>query len=185
MKREDIKSKIEGITDAQLDWLMDEHGKDINAEKNKSTDLQGKLEAVSAQLKTAQDGLKAFEGVDVSALNGKITELQNKLTAQEEAFRFDSLLDGAIRDGKGRNVKAIRSLLDLDALKASKDQTADIKAALEKCKAENAWAFEGTEADPANKTGMQTGGEHGTGGGASSETLAGEISSILYGTKSE
>ena len=33
MKREDVKAKIPGITDEQLNWLMDENGSDINAEK--------------------------------------------------------------------------------------------------------------------------------------------------------
>ena len=37
------------------------------------------LESVRGPLKTAEDGLKAFEGVDVQDLQGKITALQNDL----------------------------------------------------------------------------------------------------------
>ena len=33
MKREDVKAKIPGITDEQLNWLMSENGADINREK--------------------------------------------------------------------------------------------------------------------------------------------------------
>ena len=33
MKREDVKNKIPGITEEQLNWLMHENGADINREK--------------------------------------------------------------------------------------------------------------------------------------------------------
>jgi len=33
MKREDVKNKIPGITEEQLDWIMTENGADINREK--------------------------------------------------------------------------------------------------------------------------------------------------------
>ena len=35
MKREEVKNKIPGITDEQLDWLMGENGRDVTAEKPK------------------------------------------------------------------------------------------------------------------------------------------------------
>ena len=44
MKREEVKAKIPGITDEQLDWIMGENGKEINAEKNKATGLQALLD---------------------------------------------------------------------------------------------------------------------------------------------
>ena len=33
MKRENVKTKIPGITEEQLNWLMQENGADINREK--------------------------------------------------------------------------------------------------------------------------------------------------------
>ena len=41
MKREEVKNKIPGITDEQLDWLMGENGRDVTAEKTKAASLQG------------------------------------------------------------------------------------------------------------------------------------------------
>ena len=166
MKREEVRAKLAGITDEQLDWIMSENGRDINAEKEKAKTLQTDLDNARQQLKTAQDGLKAFDGVDVADLKGQITTLQTKLTEQADAFAFDTALDGAIRDAKGRDVKAIRGMLDVAALKASKDRTADIKAALESLAKEKAWAF-----DTAQSTGVTvtTGAEHGTGGSAGDE----------------
>lgn len=62
MKREDVKNKIPGITEEQLNWIMQENGNDVNREKAAATALQAQLDNANAQLKTAQDGLKAFEG---------------------------------------------------------------------------------------------------------------------------
>ena len=142
MKREDVKNKIPGITDEQLNWIMQENGADINREKSAATALQTQLDNANAQLKTAQDGLKAFEGVDVADLKGQITKLQGQLTDQAAGFAFDAALDGAIRDAKGRDVKAIRSMLDLEKLKSSTNRDSDIKTALDALVKDKAWAFD-------------------------------------------
>lgn len=174
MKREDVKAKIPEITDEQLDWLMNEHGQDVTREQGKLADLQSKVDDLTGQLNTAKDGLKAFEGVDVDDLRGKIEKLQGDLQAQADAFAFDSALDGAIREAKGRDVKAIRGMLDLEALKASKDRSSDIKEALSNLAKEKAWAFDTGEVR------VSTGGEHGTGGETGSQTFADEIASALF-----
>lgn len=156
MKREDVKQKIPGITDEQLQWLMDENGADVTREKKRAGDLQAELDTAKAQLKTAQDGLAAFDGVDVADLKGQIAKLQGQLADQADSFAFDSALDGAIRDAHGRDVKAIRGMLDVDALKASKDRTADIKAALDALTKEKAWAF---DAAPGGYPNVRDGGD--------------------------
>ena len=54
MKREDVKNKIPGITDEQLNWLMQENGADINREKSATTALTAlglELKAVIEQLR--------------------------------------------------------------------------------------------------------------------------------------
>lgn len=122
MKREDVKNKIPGITDEQLNWIMQENGADINREKSAATALQTQLDNANAQLKTAQDGLKAFEGVDVAGLQEQVTKLKADMKAQAEGFAFDNALDTAILSRKGRSVKAVRALLDLDALKGSAEE---------------------------------------------------------------
>lgn len=151
MKREEVKNKIPGITDEQLDWLMGENGRDVTAEKTKAASLQGQVDDLTKQLNTAKDGLKAFEGVDVADLKGQITKLQGQLTDQADSFAFDAALDGAIRD-----VKAIRGMLDVAALKASKDRTSDIKTALDALVKGKAWAF---DAAPGGYPNVKDGGE--------------------------
>ena len=68
------------------------------------------------------------------------------------------MLKDAITAAKGRSDKAIRALLDVDALKASKNQTADLKAALEKLKQDSGYLFESDETPPPYAAGTGTGG---------------------------
>ena len=179
MKREDVKQKIPGITDEQLQWLMDENGADVTREKKRAGDLQATLDTVKGQLKTAQDGLAAFDGVDVKDLQSQIAKLKNDLQTQADGYAFDAALDTAIRDARGRSVRAIRGMLDVEALKASKDRTADIRAALDELAKNSAWAFE-PESTPPAVTGVtvSTGAEHGAGGGAGTDGVAAAFASL-------
>lgn len=162
MKREDVKNKIPGITDEQLNWIMQENGTDINREKSAATALQTQLDNANAQLKTAQDGLKAFDGVDVAGLQEQVTKLKADMKAQAEGFAFDNALDTAILGRKGRSVKAVRALLDLDALKGSADRSTDIAKALDDAAKANPWAFgDVQDGEKKNAGTYSTGAEHG------------------------
>ena len=162
MKREDVKNKIPGITDEQLNWIMQENGADINREKSAATALQTQLDNANAQLKTAQDGLKAFDGVDVAGLQEQVTKLKADMKAQAEGFAFDNALNAAIMSKKGRSVKAVRALLDLDALKGSADRSTDIAKALDDAAKANPWAFGDVQDGEKKNVGTySTGAEHG------------------------
>ena len=71
-------------------------------------------------------------------------------------FAFDNALNTAILGKKGRSVDAVRALLDLDALKGSKDRTTDINKALEDAVKANPWAFGDTQ--PAGYPNVKDGG---------------------------
>ena len=142
MKREDVKKQIPGITEEQLNWVMQANGEDINREKSAAAALQTQLDNANAQLKTAQDGLKAFEGKKKpEEYEAELTKLKADMKAQADGFAFDNALNTAIMGKKGRSVKAVRALLDLDALKGSKDRSTDISQALEEAAKANPWAF--------------------------------------------
>ena len=132
MKREDVKAKLPGITDEQLNWLMSENGADINREKTVAEQFKTQFENAQAQLKTAQDGLAKFDGKKTpDEYEAELTKLRGDMQAQADGFAFDSALNTAIMGKKGRSVKAVRALLDMEALKSSKDRTTDIDKALE------------------------------------------------------
>lgn len=153
MKREflqNLKIGDQPLTKEIIDAIMDENGRDIEAAKKPFADY----EHIKEQLKTAQEGLKAFEGVDVAKLQGEITTLQGKLNDKDKEWQdkldgmaFDGKIKDAITAAKGKSAKAIAALLDLEVLRASKNQEADIKTALEALKKESGYLFE-TEQDP-------------------------------------
>ena len=141
---------------------MQENGADINREKSAATALQTQLDNANAQLKTAQDGLKAFDGVDVAGLQEQVTKLKADMKAQAEGFAFDNALNAAIMSKKGRSVKAVRALLDLDTLKGSADRSTDIAKALDDAAKANPWAFgDVQDGEKKNAGTYSTGAEHG------------------------
>lgn len=178
MKRDDVKAKFPNMTDEDIQWLMDQHGASLTREQAKVTAIQAQLDTANVQLQTAQDGLKAFEGVNVDDLKSQITKLQQKLDEQAADFAFNNELDTAIRTANGKNTKAIRGMLDVEALRSSKNRAEDIKSALEALVKSDPWAF-GAAAPAAGGMTVQTGGGHGDGGGAG-DTLFGEISAALF-----
>lgn len=152
MKREflqNIKVGDQVLPKEVIDAILDEHSRSIGTIKAENDNLK-------TQLQTAKDGLKAFEGVDVKDLQGQITRLQQDLADKDTAHKtelanmaFDRALEGAITAAKGRNPKAIKALLDVDTLKASKNQEADIKTALEALQKDSGYLFD-TDPVPPN-----------------------------------
>ena len=66
MKRKFLEDM--GLSKEQVDSIMDENGRDIEAMKSERDNYK-------SQLTTAQETLKSFEGVNVQELQGKITKL--------------------------------------------------------------------------------------------------------------
>ena len=134
-----------------VEAILAENGRDVEAAVKPFADY----DSIKEQLRTATEGLEAFKGVDVKDLQGQVAKLTKDLSDQAEAHKkqladlaFDGVLKEAITAARGRNTKAIAALLDVDALKASKDQTADIKSALEALKKDSGYLFDSEETPP-------------------------------------
>lgn len=111
--------------------------KDYEAQKEKLDAAEQKASSSETTINELKEGLKKFEGVDVTGLQQKITDLETDLQTKETEFQqkladrdFDDLLTESIHGAKGKNAKAIRALLDVDALKTSKNQKDDVAAAI-------------------------------------------------------
>ena len=122
------------------------------------------------QLETAQTALKEFEGVDVKDLQGKIEKLNNDLAAKDTEHQqklaeieFNSKVDGLLGKSGAKNAKAVKALLDLEALRKSTNQDTDIQSAIDTCKEENGFLF-GADEPFGNPTHRTEGG--GNSGGA-------------------
>lgn len=124
------------LTDEQKAGLksgMEENYKPV-ADWQKQVD---KVKSLDDKVKTTEEALKKFEGVNLEELNSQIETLKSDLAKKDEEYNsqladrdFQDILKDSIASAKGRNAKAITALLDLEALKASKNQKEDIAAAL-------------------------------------------------------
>ena len=124
------------LTDEQKTVVSKEIGENYKtiADWQKQHD---KVQTLETTLKDTQDKLKAFDGVNADALNGEIAKLKADLEQKDKDYQaqiadrdFQDMLKEAISSANGRNAKAITALLDVDALKASKNQKEDIASAI-------------------------------------------------------
>ena len=132
--------------------IMKEYGLEVPEEKKKDFEktvldnyktvsdyeIQSeKLKTTEGKVTTLTESLDKFKDVNVDELNSTIATLKTDLANKDQELKdkiadrdFNDLLKDSITSVKGRNAKAITALLDLETLKASKNQKEDITAAL-------------------------------------------------------
>lgn len=142
MKNEDLEAL--GLSKEQVEGVLKLHhaehdpvSRELEAAKN---DLAAEKEKVSTQgetIKTLKADLEGFKDVDVSGLQKKISDLEEDIKTKDANYQkeiadrdFADILKESIAAAHGVNAKAITALLDVDTLKASKNQKDDITAAL-------------------------------------------------------
>lgn len=142
MKREDLEAL--GLSKEQIDKVLNMHHAEYDQVKKDldtaQEDLKNEKEKTSSQETTIKDlkkDLEEFKDADVSGMKQKIADLEEDIRSKDENHRkeiadrdFNDILKDSIAAAKGKNAKAITALLDIDALKASKNQKEDISAAL-------------------------------------------------------
>lgn len=154
MKRDflqNLKAGEQALPKEVIDAIMDENGRDIEAARKPFSDY----ESIKQQLADANKTIEDFKNMDVDGIKKAADEWKAKFEQAERDhaakladMEFDSLLSGAVSTAKGKNAKAIRALLDVDALKASKNQSDDIKATLEALKKDSGYLFEDDQTPP-------------------------------------
>lgn len=125
MTREELKNL--GLTDEQIDKVMDSHGKVVNATKEKADKaeaLQSQIDDYKQQIKDRDKQLEELKKVDAGALEKTISELQetNKTQKSEHEERIakqqkEFAIELALRDAGALNSKAVKALLDTESIK--------------------------------------------------------------------
>lgn len=140
---------------AALNKGVAENYKTIAEHEKKVNRLTDDLAAEKKRADEAVETLKGFEGKDFDAITRERDEWQRKHKELEESHKreaeereFNSVLESAITDAKGKNAKAIMALLDMDKLRSSRNQEKDIKAALDAMRTESGYLFEDNGGDP-------------------------------------
>lgn len=145
LTRDSIKQL--GITDEdQITKLLNAHHAEVNPLREKAEKydkVKADFDEQAKSIKSLQDAagdkgalqkqiddLKAAAETKAADHKKELEDMQSKL----EGAEFDKLLDDAITKAGGRRTASIRAELNLDDLKASKDRTNDIDAAIKALK---------------------------------------------------
>lgn len=124
MKRETLKDM--GLTAEQVDKIMELNGVDIEKAKGKADELATENTELKAQLKKRDDDLVELRksvkdnetlSADFKALQEKYKNDRADLEKQVAQIKLTSALDMGLSGAKVRNAKALKGLLDMDAIK--------------------------------------------------------------------
>ena len=156
---------------ADFDKAVAENYKTAAEFEKKVNRLTEDLNAEKKRADTAVETLKGFEGKDFDAITRDRDkwkkDYEDTVAAhkkEQEDREFNSVLEAAITDAKGKNAKAIMALMDLDKLRGSKNQEKDIKAALDAMRIDSGYLFDDNGGNPQFTTSNGNGGNNGGGG---------------------
>lgn len=141
-----------GIAEEVAEQVVILHGKGIESHKAKITTMQTELETTQGQLTDANKQIEDFKGMNIDEITAAADEWKRKYeTAQTESvaqlseLKFDHWLDGALTTARAKNPKAVKALLDIDALKKAYDEKANTVVGfdehLKPIKSENDYLF--------------------------------------------
>lgn len=124
MKRQTLQDM--GLTAEQVDKIMELNGVDIEKAKGKANELATENTELKAQLKKRDDDLVELRksvkdnetlSADFKALQEKYKNDRADLEKQVAQVKLTSALDLGLSGAKVRNAKAIKGLLNMDAIK--------------------------------------------------------------------
>ena len=153
MKTEELKDL--GLTDEQISGVFKLNGMDIQSYKDikvQKETLEKNYESLKDQLDTANKTIEDFKGVDLEGLNSQIDDYKKKYEESElkrkkeiENLKLDNFIDKGLFKAGSRNNKAIKSLLDMDALRESKNVSDDLTAQIKGLKETDPYLFKDSE----------------------------------------
>ncbi len=124
LKRDSLKALQ--LTDEQIDAVMAQVGKDVEAYETRVSELQTETDGLKTQIKNRDKDIKALKSQagDNAELTQKYSDLQDKYKADTETLsgqlaqtKLDNALDNALVAAKVRNPKTIRGVLNMDDIK--------------------------------------------------------------------
>lgn len=130
-----------GITEQSvIDQILAENGRDVNAVRTELTSVKQQLTDAQGQISTKDSEIATLQSKvgDVDALNQQIaqlttdkTNLTNELNTKVTEIKKDHAIEGKIRDAKGKNIKAIKALLDMGKITYENEELGGLDDQLE------------------------------------------------------
>lgn len=154
---------------AEFDKSVAENYKTIADYEKKVTRLTEDRDSEKKRADEAVATLQGFDGKDFDAIQRDRDDWKKKyddaVAAHQKELEnreFNDSLSAAIKEAKGKSDKAIIALLDVEKLRASRNQQSDIKSALDALRSESGYLFEdngGTPYFASGKSGNPTPGK--------------------------
>jgi len=153
MKREDLKA-LE-LEDDVVDKIMKLHGQDIEDHKSKLEAAEKQTDDLQGRLEEANKTIEGFKEMDVDGIKAaaddwkaKAEQAEKDAKTQIEQLKFDHALEGALTSAKAKNPKAVKALLDMEALKYNEGKIIGLEEQLKTVQEENDYLFESDEPTP-------------------------------------
>lgn len=158
-----------GLEKEAIDKIMAEHGKTVNATKEKADKadaLEAQINDLQTQLSDRDKQLEELKKVDAEGLQAKIDELQqaNETTKTEyeqklQQQAFDYKLETTLSGAKVKNAKAVKALLDMDTIKLDGDALKGLDTQLESLKESDPYLFDLEDNQEQTPSGFRVGGD--------------------------
>lgn len=119
-----------GLTKEQIDSVMDENGKDIEAEKEKATSTTAELEDAKKQLKEANSTITDLKKSNANneALQAKVKEYEDTIKTQKADYEakvrnltLDSAIEKALSNAGAKHIDLLSTKIDREKLKIETD----------------------------------------------------------------
>lgn len=162
MKREFLEAlEIAGakLPKEIVDQIMAENGKDVQAEQAKAAAKDNELSKANETIKSLQETVKKYDGADPEQLKQSLSDLQKKYDADITQAKMDSALELALVQGKAKNTKAIKALLNMEEIKLDGDKLLGLDDQLGKLKTEAGLLFETDQPPRDSKYAPPSGGD--------------------------
>lgn len=110
-------------------------------DKGKYTAKENELIKANETIQQLQETVKKFDGVDVDALNEELKNMQEKYDLDIAAIKKDSAVSMALANAEARNIKAVKALLDMDAIVCEGEEIKGLSEQIEQIKKDNDYLF--------------------------------------------
>lgn len=136
----------------QIDKVMEMYGKEVGSFKEQIKTLNEEKETLSKDNASYKATVEELQKTDVDGLEKTIKNLQEEIKKnkeEREAEKADALfndtLKGILKKNEVIDDKAVIAHLDIDSLKKSNNQNADIEKAIQTIKTDRKYLFKDNE----------------------------------------
>lgn len=146
MKREFLEGL--GLEKEVIDKIMEENGKDINAEKAKATAKDDEIKTLKEQVETANKEIKSYKDMNIEEIQKSVETWKTTAKEHEKAYqklKNDTALKDAVRGYDTVDEDVLMKLIDRESLKFSEDGISGLKEQIEGLKEAKPYLFKSDE----------------------------------------